>query len=70
MDKLTPEFWLQLIIALGSIGAVYTGIRSDLRVMQERIHATRERLDEHLAEHGYPPRRRVGDDHAEESPWT
>lgn len=70
MDKLTPEFWLQLIIALGSIGAVYTGIRSDLRVMQERIHATRERLDEHLADHGLPRRRADDKLPAEEFPWT
>lgn len=61
MDKLTPEFWLQLIIALGSIGAVYAGIRGDLRVMHERIKTQRERLDEHLADHGYNPRRRADD---------
>lgn len=60
MDKLTPEFWLQLLVAFASVVALYGAIKGDLRVMHERIRTQRERLDEHLADHGHP-RRRVDD---------
>lgn len=36
---LSPTFILQLVIAIGSAGAVYGAIRADLRNLRERIGA-------------------------------
>lgn len=50
-----PELLWQMVLAVGSAGAVYGGIRADLRAMHERITAAQktaekahERLDNHI----------------------
>lgn len=55
MPTFSPEFIAQMLVMLASGGAVYGGIRSDLKAMHERIRANeneivkaRERMDHHL----------------------
>lgn len=50
-----PEFIVQIAITLATVGAVYGGIRSDLRSMHERIRVNendieeaRKRMDNHI----------------------
>ena len=49
MDGFTPTFFLQLLIAVGSAGAVYGAIRADLSNMQFHI-SEEKRLREALEE--------------------
>lgn len=53
--QFAPDLMLQIVIALVSAGAVYGGIRADLRAMHERIKAAHDaaieahrRLDIHI----------------------
>ena len=55
---MTPEMIYQIAIALLAAGAVYGGIRADIKAMHERIagagEAAREahrRLDRHIEQH-------------------
>lgn len=48
MDGFTPTFFLQLLIAVGSAGAVYGAIRADLNNMGTGL-AEEKRLREKLA---------------------
>lgn len=55
MPTFSPEFLVQLLVMLASGGAIYGGIRSDLKAMHERIRANensieeaRKRMDNHL----------------------
>lgn len=52
---MTPDMLYQLAVALATAGAIYGGIRADLRAMHERIRNAEEsakaahtRLDNHL----------------------
>ncbi len=54
----TPEFMLQILVAIGSGVSVYSAIRSDLARLHERSTSTHEainkahaRIDDHLAGH-------------------
>lgn len=49
MDGFTPTFFLEVLIAVGSAGAMYGAIKNDLKSMHEKI-ATETRLREALAE--------------------
>ncbi len=58
MDWLTPDLVKAAIAALGTSGAIYGGIRADLRGMAARITAAQkaadhahDRLDRHLEGH-------------------
>lgn len=51
----TPEFIAQMVLMVSTVGALYGGIRADLRTMHERIRANetsieaaRERMDKHI----------------------
>ena len=53
--QFAPDLMLQIVIALLSAGAVYGGIRADLRAMHERTKAAHDaaieahrRLDIHI----------------------
>lgn len=55
MPTFAPEFILQLLVTIGSVFAIYGGIRSDLKSMHERIRTNendireaRERMDNHI----------------------
>jgi hypothetical protein len=49
MDGFTPTFFLEVLIAVGSAGAVYGAIRSDLTNLR-RDHENEKRLrEEHAA---------------------
>lgn len=41
----TPEFVLQLVLALGSAYAVYAGIKEDLAKLHERATTAKESAD-------------------------
>lgn len=47
MDGFTPTFFLEVLIAVGSAGAMYGAIKNDLKSMHEKI-ATETRLREGL----------------------
>jgi len=49
MDGFTPQFVLEILIAVGSAGAVYGAIRMDLKNQREGL-AEEKRLREKLAE--------------------
>lgn len=57
MDKLTPDFLLQLVVVIATAASVYAAIKSDLRVLHEKIKNTNERVDR--LDHSR--HRRVGD---------
>jgi hypothetical protein len=57
VDKLTPDFLLQLVVVIATAASVYAAIKSDLRVLHEKIRNTNHRIDEMRDSH----RRRVGD---------
>ena len=41
----TPEFWLQVVIAIGSGLGLYTAIRADLATLHERTSNTTKAVD-------------------------
>jgi hypothetical protein len=50
MDGFTPTFFLQIVIAIGTAGAVYGAIKADLRNMHERMDEEREAAKAHRKE--------------------
>ena len=46
-----PDFVYQLIVTVLSVGAVYGGIRADLRNHRESIARLHQRIDEHIEGH-------------------
>ena len=50
MDGFTPSFFLQLIIAVGSAGAVYGAIRADLNNLIRSVDQDRRLREEHAKE--------------------
>lgn len=47
MDGFTPAFFLQVVIAVGSAGAMYGAVRADLRNMMRGIDEERRLREEH-----------------------
>lgn len=47
MDGFTPAFVLQLVVAVGSAGAVYGAIRADLNNMKRSIDEERRLREDH-----------------------
>ena len=45
------EFWLQLAGIIAGCGAIYGGIRADIKVQRESIARAHQRIDQHLTEH-------------------
>ena len=43
--SLTPEFWLQLIVAVAAAVGTYSAIRADLATLHERTKTTKEVAD-------------------------
>ena len=50
MDGFTPSFVLQLLIGVGSAGAVYGAVRSDLNNMARSLTEDRRLREEHARE--------------------
>lgn len=55
MPAFSPEFGMQMLVMIATVGVLYGSIRSDLKSMHERIRANensieaaRERMDNHL----------------------
>ena len=42
----TPEFWLQLFVAIGAAAGTYGAIRGDLATLHERTKNTDRRVNE------------------------
>lgn len=47
MEGFTPTFFLQLVIAIGSAGAIYGAIRADLSNMKRSLDQDREERKAH-----------------------
>lgn len=50
MEGFTPSFFLQLVVAVGSAGAVYGAIRADLNNMKRSLDEERRLREEHSKE--------------------
>jgi hypothetical protein len=50
MDGFTPTFFLEVLIAVGSAGAVYGAIRSDLANLRRAQEDEKRLREEHAAE--------------------
>ena len=46
------ELLYQVLVGLGAAGAVYGGIRADLKNMKASVERAHERLDNHIENHG------------------
>lgn len=46
MDKISPDFLLNLMVIIATAGATYGAIKGDLKVMHERIKNTNRRIDD------------------------
>ena len=50
MDGFTPEFFLQVVIAIGSAGVMYGAVRSDLSNMRRSLDDERRLREKHEGE--------------------
>lgn len=50
MEGFTPAFFLQIVIAVGTAGAVYGAIKADLKNLHHRVSEEREERRKHEAE--------------------
>lgn len=50
MESFTPAFFLQVVIAVGTAGAVYGAIKADLKNMHHRLSEEREARLKHEQE--------------------
>lgn len=50
MEGFTPTFFLQLLLVIGSAGAVYGAIKTDLKNMHYRLTEEREAAKHHREE--------------------